>query len=621
MDYGPFVPIVQIMHPGGTGTTPAVLLQEDGSGFACYPSGNKAVCCNCHNRNRRVSIFLYSDGEFNVQLPTPNAPAAPPGVRDITKGVVRKKLRNRSRHLGALDDLGVGRLEAVPDQTGARGSYEVSATHVTVTAADGKKRSLMRSEPTASEQKLRLSKDLVVSFDGQLTVIEFSCEGVQHTFYAGEVWKAPAGSPAALSLTQTTPEEVLGTVPAKWQPGMDVSVQHMVETTLLAKRTLRNSSSLPSLKSSSAPLLCATAKLAESAKSLCENRLDFVFEHRLKKSLSDKHPALDRTKVPLRRENVDDPDGPPLGHRNPVDNAIFGGPPPEVAIPMKSRVVSAGQVADLVRQLEAKPVLIVCLVVANWARSSIHNSSTHARAHCEAALGEITTRGDGGRIQLVEAELTEAGAIFSETKFTNPLVKQFRVKSAPWLLMFRSGEIVYSDRPTADIPDRGGLGFCARLRYPTLSKPRALIIEPQFRLQLETQEVMKHSGFSYDLALNATEGRRMAAMMEPPYGILVASTEIGAGELGVIVNQIARRCQRPVSFMIHDGKAHGPLTTELRQLSEQKELWEAVIHRPLTKSYFQKVTATKEDLKMNYPEAGVTKEVLVRLFDRWLPSG
>ena len=41
--------------------------------------------------------------------------------------------RRRTRHLGALDDWGLGILEALDDGSG-RGSYEVTATHVTVAA-------------------------------------------------------------------------------------------------------------------------------------------------------------------------------------------------------------------------------------------------------------------------------------------------------------------------------------------------------------------------------------------------------------------------------------------------------------------------------------------------------
>ena len=44
------------------------------------------------------------------------------------------QIRRRTRHLGALDDWGLGILEALDDGSGARGSYEVTATHVTVAA-------------------------------------------------------------------------------------------------------------------------------------------------------------------------------------------------------------------------------------------------------------------------------------------------------------------------------------------------------------------------------------------------------------------------------------------------------------------------------------------------------
>ena len=42
-------------------------------------------------------------------------------------------MRRRTRHLGALDEWGQGILEALDDGSGtSRGSYEVTAKHVTV---------------------------------------------------------------------------------------------------------------------------------------------------------------------------------------------------------------------------------------------------------------------------------------------------------------------------------------------------------------------------------------------------------------------------------------------------------------------------------------------------------
>ena len=56
-----------------------------------------------------------------------------PGHPGSTGVPVPKHGRRRTRHLGALDDWGMGVLEAL-DDGGGRGSYAVTATHVTVAA-------------------------------------------------------------------------------------------------------------------------------------------------------------------------------------------------------------------------------------------------------------------------------------------------------------------------------------------------------------------------------------------------------------------------------------------------------------------------------------------------------
>merc|ERR1711972_4948 len=110
---------------------------------------------------------------------------------------------------------------------------------------------------------------------------------------------------------------------------------------------------------------------------------------------------------------------------------------------------------------------------------STNNSSAHARKVAEGAHGELAERGFGEKLKFCVTELSEAGAIHSDTKWGNPLVKAYGVESAPWMLMFSRGERVFSEKPApAAHPERGGIGFAGKLRYMAFAKPRVLVLEP-----------------------------------------------------------------------------------------------------------------------------------------------
>jgi len=201
-DYGPFFPIVDRPHPDGT---PAIQRQEDGSGFANYPSGRKALCTTCAQRSRRVSVIVYANREFPLVSVVPLSPAAAAAAAKSEEGAFGKKENTswppgvkapswppppkRTRHLGHLDDWGVGSLETVPDGAGARASYEVTPTTVTVrsggqvTSVPRNKDDLLKAN--AQKLQLKLNSELTVWYDVNhgFTVIEFNCNGIQQNFF------------------------------------------------------------------------------------------------------------------------------------------------------------------------------------------------------------------------------------------------------------------------------------------------------------------------------------------------------------------------------------------------------------------------------------------------------
>lgn len=618
-DMGPMLAPVDIRHAGGE---PAVQLQDDGGGFALYPTGKKAVCAACSNRSRRVSVFAYADRAFAVRMHAASAQQKDDEDPDQVK-------KHRTRHLGAMDEWGVGSFQSAPDiNTGARGNYEVTASHVTVTPADGRRTTRVPRHDTkalevaSGQLQLRLCEELVVSYDASLgiTLLNFSCEGVTHAFHVGEVWRIPGDAGAVLA-KKTSPAELFEGMTKDWQPRLDSMGGSMVEKTQLLSNTLRNTSSVDKGrtvgKSESAPELrdvfTMTAKI-------CEGRVPFHFEHSLKKRVQTLNPALQACTIPKKLREGHQPRGARL--QKPQAEA------PTWSTPISLTSVSSKQLADAVAKNESKAELLVVLVVADWAAKSTNNSCIHARAVCEAAHGELKARGHGDKLNFCALELTEAGAIHSEGKNAHPVVREHKVKEAPWMLMFCRGRCFFSEKPASEtlslggVP-AGGIGFASRLRYPTLARPHALILEPAPQLQLQTQDVLKRSNVDFDLALTLADARRLASQATPPYSLFLCSSEFNAGQLTDIVQRVASRTPAALAYVCHDPSKAGPGELDESVLALTKgptAVFAGVFTRPLTKSTFERQALGTEAMKTKYPTCGVTKATLVALLETKLSS-
>lgn len=617
-DMGPMLAPVDVRHAGGE---PAVQLQEDGSGFALYPTGKKAVCATCSNRSRRVSVFAYADRAFAVR--THAASLQQKDDEDPDLGAKR----HRTRHLGAMDEWGVGSFQSVPDMNNsARGSYEVSASHVAVQRADGRGTTrVARNNPKALEAaggnlQLRLCEELVVSYDAGLgiTLLNFSCEGVTHTFHVGEVWRIPGDCTFS---KKTSPAEVFAGISNDFQLELNAAGGSMEEKTTLLSTTLRNTSSVARgnaiSKSESAPELRDVLTMTAKA---CEGRMPFQFEHSLKREVQKLNPTLQACAIPkkLREGHL------PRGARS--QKALSEAP--TWSTPISLRTLSSQQLADAVSKNESKAELLVVLVVADWAARSASNSCLHARSVCEAAHGELRARGHGDKLNLCALELTEAGAIYSDGKNAHPIVREHKIKEAPWMLMFCRGRCFFSEKPASEtmglggVP-AGGIGFASRLRFPTLARPHALILEPTPKLQLETQDVLKKSNIDFDLALTLADARKLASQALPPYSFFLCSSEFGAGTLTDIVQRIATRMPAARAYVCHDPSKTGPGELDESLLALTKgptAVFAGVFQRPLTKSTFERATLGSEAMRTKYPTCGVTKASLVALLEGKLSS-
>jgi len=223
----------------------------------------------------------------------------------------------------------------------------------------------------------------------------------------------------------------------------------------------------------------------------------------------------------------------------------------------------------------------------------------------------------------------------------NPLVANYGVKEAPWLLMFSRGELVLSENPTG--PRNGGMGFASRLRYMAFAKPRVLVLEPapsvsamqsaaasaaygdsakpvnNFQLQLQTQEVLRRARFDFDLAITTVDATRMALSAQPSYGILLCSSEVGPTVFSEIASRLKERNPKALALICHDQKCLGPLDESMQTLLKADAPVAAdVLYRPLTKSSFERALVGNPDTRVNFPTCGMVKEDLLELIRKKL---
>merc|ERR1712032_525398 len=162
-----------------------------------------------------------------------------------------------------------------------------------------------------------------------------------------------------------------------------------------------------------------------------------------------------------------------------------------------------------------------------------------------------------------------------------------------------------------------------------MGKPRVLILEPvpnmdsgngsnAFKLQLETQEALKRFGLEFDLALSSSDARRMVSAAEPPYGMFLGTSEVGADVFSEIASRVRQRCKKAPCFICHNRKVMGELDESFRLLASQSELVAGIFERPLTKSRLDHVLRWDKSVNVKYPECGMGKAALVNLIHKRL---
>jgi len=556
--------IVDLKYPNGK---PAVVRQTDGSGFLFYPSGRKAVCVNGCKGSRRFSAVVYDDAA-------------------------------KSPLLGTINEWGVGSLQESGNLEGVS-RYEAAESGVSVINPKGQcVGTFSYRGDKHGELSVKLNSALTVRMEPRekLTVLELNCERVQHMVWLGEV--SPhldtirVANERTAPLRKTNKVTLINDVPLESSDTLGRTTKNLRDlgSHLMGIKSSTSVGGKATVVTEPGGLLDVNATLT----GLLQGMREFATEGGLRKKIRDDHLAFPRAATINKwsgRYTVSK-------HRDCILK-------PLVETPQTCQVITSRRLQGMTEELSDQSVLIVAICTAIWADQSKHALRVAERTHAELLKKHMRPDMEPSEFpfRFVNVEMTEAGALVSDTKYVNLLAKEHQITALPWCLMFFRGQRVHSAKMG---------GFCERLRYPSLARPRVLLLEPQAAHQLESESAVKRCGLSLDLALSSADAHMLAGRTTPPYGIVMASSECGTDALVGLIDRCRRRNSECLFFLLHHPHKVEE-TPALRKLALDKDLCNQVITRPVRKARLELVINRYESTKLNYPEAGLTADDFVAL--------
>lgn len=494
---------------------PAILRHVDGTGFAYYSSGRKAICASPYGgdaktRARRFAAIIHGDS-------------------------------SRSPVLGLFDEWGRGFADCMPGPNDARPPKVVIAEHV-LTMLDGngdtasqhpiRSKGSMLGSTDRPEISARLNACVTLRHRLGRTFLEFLCEGVSHTFLVGELHGDEVeGMP---------PPQPLALPPISSQ---DLQGAHQRLATVTSMReTCRADPSQKGAKPRAphVTLLSSVRDLASTLENLQANlmhpnlaptNLQWNTERRLKKLLSDAHPQCPATVdagPPRKAWSIAQVSGKCTYER-------LANTKPTVAAPTTVTQISQLKLPRLIEECASKNALLVVICLATYAREQ----SEFARLAAEKAQTEILIKlgsrtgtgaalmasddsgGSSPPVRFVQVELSEIAG-FAE---------QYKIKEVPYCLMFRDGHVVHSKRLS---------GVRIGIRAEGLIRPQVLLVEPDPGIQFKLERALRRGGYSSDLALDGPQALRLAGRQQQPYGAVLLSSSLRVNDARGIVSAVKR---------------------------------------------------------------------------------
>lgn len=511
--------------------SPAVLRHIDGSGFAYYASGRKAICLSAQGLDatrsqcRRFGAVLHDD--------LPRSPVI--GVfdewgRGYADGMMgpgddqRPKVMVADRVLTKID--GKGKASEFP--TRAKGLNATASTGTLSPTSSGG----IGVGGGSADLTMRLNQNVSLNHKNGRTSLDFLCEGVSYNFILGELFgEEVAGmrKPQSPSLSADTTRK------------LEEANQRMVGVCDLYTGHKVDPSQAPKAKS----LNATTATLEELMSSLNSLRTSMTHpnlakvEHRDKKWTTDPVDAEWSTELGLKKALAKQHPQCAGQTRKNWSIARVGGKctderlmntKPTVVPPKTVQQISQLRLMELVEESSGKGTLLVVICLATYAKEQ----SEYARLTAEKAQTELAQRMGAesqDSVRFVLIELSECAG-FAEQYNIN--------ERPPYYMMFRGGNPVqqHSEDSHTTIAKRLP-GVRIRLHSESLSRPQVLLVESNPTFQHKLERAIRRAGYSSDLALDGSHALRLASRQQV-YGVLLISATLRVDAVRSIISAIRR---------------------------------------------------------------------------------
>lgn len=507
--------------------SPAILRHIDGSGFAYYPSGKKAICLAAQGKDatgtrcRRFGAVIHGDG--------PRSPVV--GVFDewgcgYADGMLnpgdqqRPKLMIADRVLTKID--GTGKSAEFPTRGKGLGATRGAGELGSSTPSSG-----------ATDHSMRLNQQITLSHKNGRTSLDFNSEGVSYNFILGELFgdevsgmptpKSPSMSAEATRKLDEANAKMVGVCgmystlkidPSQrdTKPAMTIDTKSSLKDLMADLDLLRKSLTHPNL----AKVEHTTMKWAVEPV-----EAEWSTELGLKKALVKQHgQCAGQTR---RNWSIARVSGKCTEERLANAKAM-------VSTPKTVPQISQLRLMEVVDDLSGKGTLLVVICLATYAKEQ----SEYARLTAEKAQLELVERiGSDAQdsVRFVVIELSECAGFCD----------QFNIKERPpFYMMFRGGQPVqqHSEDSQATIAKRLP-GMRIRLHSESLSRPQLLLVESEPGLQCKLERAIRRAGYSSDLGLDGSHALRLASRQQV-YGVLLISSVLRADALRSVISAVKR---------------------------------------------------------------------------------
>eukprot|EP00929_Paragymnodinium_shiwhaense_P002048 TRINITY_DN102241_c0_g1_i1.p1 TRINITY_DN102241_c0_g1~~TRINITY_DN102241_c0_g1_i1.p1 ORF type:complete len:596 (+),score=129.32 TRINITY_DN102241_c0_g1_i1:121-1908(+) len=479
--------------------TPALLRQSDGSGFAFYPSGRKAICVSAHGtdgegKTRRLSAIVHSDDPSGLVVASFDEWGRGCADGQKTSGDAQAPtLLIGEKELTIID--GSGKVTTVPREDDARQGGNLPPAEVALRLTDGVS---------------------LVHRSGR-SMLDFNAAGIAQTFIVGELQgEEVAGMTRSEALAP--PEE---TASMRELDEMTSQLAGMCEKVSALRVDPTQKDARPP-RGGYAPLPPATASIADVIEnisalqsslahpSLAPSNMVWKTEGKLKKMLAGHHPVC-----------------PPQGGAKRWTISRFSGrctaqrleeAKPTVVKPKSVTGISQLQLPEMLEDCFSTGTLLVVICLASFAQEASAyarllaektNAELHQRYSLQAKAME--GRSSPSPVRLVAVELAESSGF----------AKQYSIKEVPYCLMFQGGSCVHSKKLSS-----------ARmaLRDSVTARPRILLVETNPGTQFKVERTLRRSGYESDLALDGAHALRLASQQQS-YAVLLISGRFRGDEL------------------------------------------------------------------------------------------